>query len=691
MNLGWPKFKMRSLLLGVIAAMAFTGAMTPPVCAQLATSAWPMYRYNPAHTGQSIFDTSANNGAFKWFFEVGGPLTSSPAIGVDGTIYVGDEESGPGGFLPSHVYAVNPDGSRKWSFPISGIVSYSSAAIGADGTIYVGDEDSTSSAAGHLYAINADGSEKWVFQTLGLIPSSPAIGADGTIYVGDEFSTGAGSAASHLYAINPDGSQKWAFQTNGFVFSSPAIGADGTIYVGDGETAEASNVYAINPDGSEKWAFQTGGFVFSSPAVGADGTVYVGADDFNLYAINPDGTEKWAFRTEFLVDSSPAVSADGTIYVGSDDSYVYAINPDGTQKWAFSAGFVVASSPAIGADGTIYIAAEDPQLSLGFGLTFLYAINPDGTEKWSFPTDSFQNSSPSIGADGTIYIGSSDGRLYAVGEGTNPSTTVALPASFDFGPSAGTCSTATVKIKNTGTSPLLMFDAELSGNQTVEFSAATCKKARGHGVAGSAFAGGLIEPGVQCLLSINAFPSKVGSYGETLKFTDNVGTGTQTVMLRGVAEPAVTVSAKSALSFGRVRLGSFVTQFITLHSNDKRGTAFAKSGFANGARTTSERTNGISGPPPPKNNCTSGFGSDIEIMEGVNGGSNAADFAIVEGGTCGRTGFTNLPRGGASCTLKIQFKPSATGNESAVLYVDDFSSFGLIYDSFSIKLRGSGF
>jgi outer membrane protein assembly factor BamB len=77
---------------------------------------------------------------------------SSPAIGADGTIYVGS------GYMDRKLYAINPDGSQKWSFDTGGSVR-SSPAIGADGTIYVGSDDNK------LYAINPDGSQKWSFTT----------------------------------------------------------------------------------------------------------------------------------------------------------------------------------------------------------------------------------------------------------------------------------------------------------------------------------------------------------------------------------------------------------------------------------------------------------------------------------------------------------------------------------------------
>jgi len=220
----------------------------------------------------------------------------------------------------------------------------SSPAIWTDGTIYVGSRY-------QLFAINLDGTEKWTFATGGLVHSSPAISTDGTIYVG--------SADFNLYAINTDGTEKWNFTTGNVISSSPAIGSDGTIYAG----SDDFNLYAINPDGTEKWNFTTDAEVTSSPAIWTDGTIYVGSRDYRLYAINPDGSEKWRFPTgDFIYYSSPAISSDGTIYIGSCDNKLYAINPDGTEKWSYVTGNDVVSSPAIGSDGTIYVGSFNDKL-----------------------------------------------------------------------------------------------------------------------------------------------------------------------------------------------------------------------------------------------------------------------------------------------------------------------------------------
>ncbi|MEK7784420.1 MAG: PQQ-binding-like beta-propeller repeat protein, partial [Chloroflexota bacterium] len=116
-------------------------------------------------------------------------------------------------------------GDLLWSYATGGYV-YSSPAIGADGTIYVGSMDN------QLYALNPDGTLKWSYAAGDYIESSPAIGTDGTIYVG--------SYDNKLYALNPDGTLKWSYATGDWVRSSPAIAADGTIYVGYSDNKQAN-------------------------------------------------------------------------------------------------------------------------------------------------------------------------------------------------------------------------------------------------------------------------------------------------------------------------------------------------------------------------------------------------------------------------------------------------------------------
>ena len=129
--------------------------------------------------------------------------------------------------------APNTAGVKLWEFETGGGV-YSSPAIGSDGTVYVGSHDKK------LYAINGkSGVKLWEFETGGVVYSSPAIGSDGTVYVGS------GYRDKKLYAINgKSGVKLWEFETGNGVTSSPAIGSDGTVYVG----SQDNKLYAIKTD-----------------------------------------------------------------------------------------------------------------------------------------------------------------------------------------------------------------------------------------------------------------------------------------------------------------------------------------------------------------------------------------------------------------------------------------------------------
>ncbi|UTB32334.1 MAG: PQQ-binding-like beta-propeller repeat protein [Methanobacterium sp. ERen5] len=377
------KFDKNSLLIFVIflfaSAIIFSNSIGNASAATLASTPQPKFHHDNQNTGQSQYKGPQTNNT-SWKYSTGNGIYSSPAIGSDGTIYIGSWDH--------KVYALNPNGTKKWTYT-TGNEIYSSPAIGSDGTIYIGSLDHK------VYALNPDGTKKWSHTTGDMIYSSPAIGSDGTIYIG--------SFDHKLYALNPNGTQKWNHTTGDKIFSAPAIGNDGTIYIGSFDGI----VYALNPNGTQKWNHTTGDKIFSAPAIGSDGTIYIGSSDNNLYALYPDGTQEWNYTAGTYIYSSPAIGNDGTIYFGTCDGIVYALNPDGTKKWTYTTGNMIYSSPAIGSDGTIYIGSLDHNL---------YALNPDGTKKWTYTTGDRIVSSPVIGSDGTIYIGSYDNNLYAIAD-----------------------------------------------------------------------------------------------------------------------------------------------------------------------------------------------------------------------------------------------------------------------------------
>jgi uncharacterized repeat protein (TIGR01451 family) len=283
-----------------------------------------------------------------WKRNLAGPVYSSVAIAADGTLYLG---------AGSYLYIIDPsDGSDKYPSYNTGSSVRSSPVIDADGTVYIG------SLNNKLYAVNYDGSFKWSFSTQGQIWSSPAIGPDGTLYVG--------SLDNKLYAINQNSTLKWSYFTAGGIYGSPVVGADGVVYVGSFD----NYFYAINSDGTLKWKFLTGGQIWSSAAL-KDGKVYFGSDDGNLYCLDANGTKVWTYPAGSRIRSSPTLDKNNKVYFGADNGKLYALNSSGLElnsDWPIdlSGPKEIRSSVAIG--NTI-----SPTLYVGSNARAVYAIGAD--------------------------------------------------------------------------------------------------------------------------------------------------------------------------------------------------------------------------------------------------------------------------------------------------------------------------
>jgi len=128
---------MRAKLILIINA-AIMVSMISMTFAQLASSPWPMFRCNLEHTGRSPY-AGPSIPSLAWSYQTRTNISSSPAIGADGKVYVGSRDH--------HLYSVNSSASLDWSYQTGSII-YSSPAIGSDGKVCIGSQDN------YLYSIN---------------------------------------------------------------------------------------------------------------------------------------------------------------------------------------------------------------------------------------------------------------------------------------------------------------------------------------------------------------------------------------------------------------------------------------------------------------------------------------------------------------------------------------------------------
>jgi outer membrane protein assembly factor BamB len=238
-----------------------------------------------------------------------------PTFGNNGSVYIAGHNKDGRGF-----HSVNQSlTTANWVFE-SGTEFNATPAIGADGTIYIG------STNDNLYAINPDGTEKWSIEYGTWTASATAIGPDGTIYFSGETSTG-----GVLLAVNPNGTEKWRKSLSEKAGQGgPAVAADGTIYLGGYE----EKMIAYNPDGTEKWSYAAKGAIETVPAIDNEGNLYFGDTNGFFHVVNSDGLNPYkVVKLGDETHSSAAIGSDGIIYVASNQGEfgkVYALKTNAT-------------------------------------------------------------------------------------------------------------------------------------------------------------------------------------------------------------------------------------------------------------------------------------------------------------------------------------------------------------------------
>ena len=214
------------------------------------------------------------------------------------------------------LYAALPNGTLQWRYKTRA-KAFSSPAVGDDGTVYVGSQDH------RLHAVLPNGKLRWRVDLEADVDSSPAIGDDGTVFVGTD--------RSEVVALTPDeGKVLWRANVGGFVRGALSIGRSGTVLVGtygptprllalDPRSGTVRVLFAIAGTGAAEFGIHGG------PVEDAAGRLYFGAQDDFVYALGPDGQLLWKHQTQGDVDAPLVISPKGQLLAGSDDGRLYAL------------------------------------------------------------------------------------------------------------------------------------------------------------------------------------------------------------------------------------------------------------------------------------------------------------------------------------------------------------------------------
>jgi outer membrane protein assembly factor BamB len=305
--------------------------------------------------------------------DISGPIYSSPAMGPDGTIYIGAQGgyvvissitneiidskaafpvwSSPvvdyqsdkvyfadnGGYL--HIY---PD---KTSFKISNYSIYAAPVIKDNyvyavdilGNVIKVDRSNLSSTAicsldkdvrsspvvvydriyvatsdGYIYAIDLSGNIVWQKQFSDTFFGGFAVDMDRNLYI----------AGEKLWCIDPwNGNTKWSYELSGQAYGSPVISESGVIYIGD----ISGTLHAVDSSSGQLiWSKSDLGSILSTCVIGDNSIIYVASGTYIL-ALSSDGKIISYVELENFVESSPLLHS-GKLFVADEAGYFYVIN-----------------------------------------------------------------------------------------------------------------------------------------------------------------------------------------------------------------------------------------------------------------------------------------------------------------------------------------------------------------------------
>lgn len=282
------------------------------------------------------------SGNYKGYVKV-----SNPVFSLDGkTMYI--PTSTPAG----HLFAIDvTTGNIKWVYGIDAITYGGGALIGDDGTIYQCVE---SKDIDNVYAINSDGTKKWSIKLDDKIGAFPALSADGTVLY-------CLTNAPTLYALNiVDGSIKWRVEKLDDSNKGCAVAVDkmGNIYAGTNAA-----IYSFTSSGNERWNGKNIAFKITERGAFAlhGDCLYATTLDKGLISVNmTTGEKNWDYKNTGGNAYFPIVDKNGVIYFTekgvSGKALVYAVEPTGSLKWSKDIASVLTyNGAALSAEGLLFL------------------------------------------------------------------------------------------------------------------------------------------------------------------------------------------------------------------------------------------------------------------------------------------------------------------------------------------------
>ncbi len=354
----------------------------------LADSPWPMAHHDPQNTGRSKL-LGPTQGIISWEFDEAYKIYSSVVVGPDSTAYIIKASPGNG------LFAFKPDGTLKWRLDIPTMPKvFTTPIITADGTIFCYNGAET------VYAVDSDGTIKWSFELNYPTRSlSFAIDKTGIFYYIDTYNS--------LYTIDQHGNILWNLQDDRFYTyrSYLTFSPDGNvIYI----LSHEAILLAVDINTKQiLWNFRDDVLPGESTLAPANGVMVDSYGNIylltlrnivlaELFVLKPDGEIKWRykFNTQAVRDNVPTIDKYGNIYCATDS--VYSFDFEGNLRWKIGLDNICDCPLICDNNGTVYIGTV--------GISII-AFDSEGDQLWRIDDNQNQvGGSPAIGFNEIMYF-----------------------------------------------------------------------------------------------------------------------------------------------------------------------------------------------------------------------------------------------------------------------------------------------
>lgn len=266
--------------------------------------------------GDNVYCVSADStlycldraGALRWSLRLTDDLSCAPAVGIDGTLYIGSDAG--------TLFCVSRAGKLRWQFKTGDEIA-GPATVGADGRVYITSDS--------VYCLDARGRRRWAFGTpdADYFFASAVPGPNGLVYCG--------CTDGYLYCIGPDGRLRWrAPAPDGDEIRTEVVfGESGEIWFG----TDGYYLCRMKPGGVPEVMYEAGDILIAPPALSDSGTLYFLPDDGVVYALARSGRLAWTAEIaggskEVYYTSAPTIGPDGTVFAASWDGGLFAFRGD---------------------------------------------------------------------------------------------------------------------------------------------------------------------------------------------------------------------------------------------------------------------------------------------------------------------------------------------------------------------------